>query len=418
LKFDLPADVFLSDSPERFRSLMLTWFDRSKRSLPWRTRKSLYGTWISEIMLQQTTVTVVVPHWEKFLVAFPDVQALASADQQDVLSQWSGLGYYRRARLLHQAARMVVSRWGGKFPVDRDGWLELPGVGPYASGAIASIGLGKRVPALDANARRVLSRWLVAAPPALNGLRPAHLDKISSLLVDPERPGDWNEALMELGALICRASTPRCGVCPVRDQCRAGCAGTADLIPAPKTTVVSTRVKLGLLVLTWRDRVLLLPPATGPVAFPEENPHPVRSDTSCLYMGLWGLPSTPWLPGHAGGPAAWPGGIWRPWLATVPNLAPFLGEQDPVLVGKFRHAITRYRLVVQVYGMRLVGGPALNFEDSLQSAITWSKGGISVTEEGKEGTHPTGRFWPWPVSGQPVSNLVKKSLVIAGKGIV
>ncbi len=418
MKLDLPADVFLSGSPELFRSLLLSWFDRHKRPLPWRLRRSLYGTWISEVMLQQTTVAVVVPYWEKFMAAFPDVRALAGADTEEVLSLWSGLGYYRRAHQLHQAAKTVVSRRGGKLPDDREGWRDLPGIGPYTSGAIAGIGLGMRVPALDANARRVLTRWLVARPQALDDLRPAHLDMIGAQMVDEDRPGDWNEAVMELGALICRASTPQCAACPVRDLCRAGSAGTGDLIPAPRISAETIRVQLGLLVLAWRDRVLLMRPASGPVFVPEGSPAPVRRDVSGLHKGMWGLPSTPWLPDLPGERAIWPGTVWRPWLDAIDGLELSAGGPDPAHLGNFRHSITRYRIEVKVYGLRLSGTDSLDCDDLLVPVISRPDGGISVSKTVTEGMLQTARFCRWPPVDQPVSNLVNKSLVVASKSIV
>ncbi len=418
MKSDLPAGVLLSGHPDRFRSLLLPWFDRNKRLLPWRTNRSLYGTWISEVMLQQTTVTVVVPYWEKFMAAFPDVHVLAAAELDEVLSLWSGLGYYRRARQLHQAAREVVSSGLGKLPDNREGWLALPGIGPYAGGAIASIGLGMRVPALDSNARRVLTRWLVREASVLDDLRPSHLDKVGSLLVDQHRPGDWNEALMELGALVCRASSPRCGACPVRDLCRAGSTGTTDLIPAPKAPVETIRVHLGLLVLAWRDRIMLMPPASGPVVVPAGSCDPVRRDVSGLHKGLWGLPATPWLPDFPKGQDVWPGSVWRPWLGSIPGLERLPRGVDPVLLGNFRHAITRYRLVVQVYGLRFSAKVPLDCRDFFQTAKSLPEGGISVSKEEKEGTLSGAGFYRWPSTNQPVSKLVNKSLVIAANSIV
>ncbi len=368
-------------------------------------------------MLQQTTVKVVVPYWEKFMAAFPDVHSLAAAEQDEVLSLWSGLGYYRRARQLHQAARDVVSSGHGKLPEDREGWLGMPGIGPYASGAIASISLGLRVPALDINARRVLTRWLVSDPAGLVGLRPSHLEMVGSLLVDHDRPGDWNESVMELGALICRVASPQCGVCPVMDVCRAGRTGTADLVPAPKAPAKSTRVQLGLLVLAWRDRIMLMPPASGPVVVPAGSAAPVRRDVTGLHKGLWGLPATPWLP-DLKDREAWPGSMWRPWLDTVPGLEPLPGGNDPILLGNFHHAITRYRLVVQVYGLRVSDNTSLDSEDLAQNAIPLPNSGISVSNEGKEGTLATPGFRRFPSINQPVSNLVNKSLVMAANSIV
>ena len=418
LQRDLSAGVGLSDRPERFRSLLLPWFDLNRRLLPWRTKRSLYGTWISEVMLQQTTVKVVVPYWEKFLAAFPDVQSLAAADQDEVLSLWSGLGYYRRARQLHQAAREAVTNGLGKLPDDREGWLELPGIGPYASGAISSIALGLRVPALDMNARRVLTRWLVSKTEDLDNLKPSHLEKSGAALVDPDRPGDWNEAVMELGALVCRVSSPRCGVCPVLDVCRAGQAGTAELVPAPKAPAKTTRVQLGLLVLSWRDRIMLMPPASGPVVVPAGSAAPVRRDVTGLHKGLWGLPSTPWLPALPKGQDVWPGSIWQPWLDTIPGLEPLPGGIDPVLLGNFHHAITRYRLAVQVYGLRVSDNALLDNEDLANKEISRSQGGISLSKVAKEGTLATRGFCRFPPGNQPVSNLVNKSLVIAANSIV
>lgn len=418
MKPDLPANVGLSDPPDRFRSLLLPWFDRNKRLLPWRTKRSLYGTWISEVMLQQTTVKVVVPYWEKFMKTFPDVRSLAAAELDEVLSLWSGLGYYRRARQLHQAARNVVSRGLGELPPDREGWLELPGIGPYASGAIASIALGLRVPALDINARRVLTRWLVSGPTGLAGLRPSHLERVAAHLVDQDRPGDWNEAIMELGALVCRVSSPQCGVCPVLDVCRAGRKGTTDLVPEPKVSVKTTRVQLGLLVLAWRDRILLMPPGSGPVVVPGGSAAPVRRDISGLYKGLWGLPATPWLSDLPKGQDVWPGSMWRPWLDTVPGLGSLPGGNDPGLLGNFPHAITRYRLVVRVYGLRVPDNSPLDQEDLAPNAISRPFGGISVSNEGKEGTFAIPEFCRFPFVNQPVSNLVNKSLVMAVDSIV
>jgi A/G-specific adenine glycosylase len=418
LNFEPPGTIFLADSPERYRTLLLSWFEGIRRPLPWRRHRTLYGTWISEMMLQQTTVASVVPYWEKFLDAFPDVEALAAADLEDVLSLWSGLGYYRRARHLHRAAKQVVDLLGGELPGDREGWLQLPGVGPYASGAIASIGLGIPVPALDANARRVLTRWLIEDPKDLEELRPFHLEKIGATLVDEIRPGDWNEALMELGALVCRASAPRCGSCPVRDLCRAHKAGTASRIPVAKAPVPTERVHLGVLVISWKDRVLLLPPGSGPVVVPVGSGVPVRGDLTGLHRGLWGLPSTPWLPGRSGGKSSWRGGIWRQWLDSISGLGPLSESGDPVLLGDFRHAVTRFRLVVQVFGLQLAKGPQSAGDGPFPTFKSQLQDGILIPQGGQDDTQMRGRFCNWGSPEHPVSNLVKKGLLVASKSFV
>jgi A/G-specific adenine glycosylase len=364
-------------------------------------------------MLQQTTVTTVVPYWERFMASFPDVASLAKADMEDVLRMWSGLGYYRRARQLHEAARILMTQENGQLPGDREGWLQLPGIGPYASGAIASIGLHQRVPALDANARRVLTRWLIETPDFLADLHPAHLEIVGTELVDPDRPGDWNEAVMELGALICRASNPLCGDCPVRDLCRAGRAGQADLIPPPKRAVANQRVQLGVLVLVWGDRILLMPPGGQPAVVPAGSPAPVRKDVSGLHKGLWGLPSTPWLPDPGDPKTVWPGRVWRPWLKEISGPGFPAEKGDPVLLGKFRHAVTRYRLLVQVYGLRLPGSPPAQGSPLPGKPNSILISGAAESLTGAEGTLFQARFCRWVDPEQPVSNLVKKSLLVA-----
>ncbi len=392
----------------KYRSTLLSWFDRSGRPLPWRSQRTLYGTWISEMMLQQTTVATVVPYWKKFLSAFPDVAALAAADEVDVLALWSGLGYYRRARNLHAAANLVVDKFGGVLPETRDQWLALPGVGPYASGAIASIGLGERVPALDANARRVLTRWLVGHPDQCASLKAGHLEVVGKDLVDPDRPGDWNEAVMELGALVCGATNPGCESCPVRSLCRAGGSGAADLIPPPQASPGVLQVRLGVLVVRCGDQILLTPPAGGYAAVPARSGKPVRADLTGLHQGLWGLPSTPWLPATAHNNTPWPAAFWRPWLERTLAHAPSLGAWKPVLLGSFSHAVTRYRLKVVVYGLHL--------PDSGELAREFLVPEISgpAASEGEAGCLAP-RYHLWPGDEMPVSRIVTKSLQLAAK---
>lgn len=412
-------DIHLADHPDRFRSLLLSWFDSVGRSLPWRRNRSLYGTWISEMMLQQTTVVVVESYWLKFMARFPDVHSLAGADEDEVLSLWSGLGYYRRARHLHAAASYVVEQLGGELPTDREGWLALPGVGPYASGAIASIGLGMMEPAIDANARRVLARWLMADPAIFPALKPAGLDAVGSELVDPDRPGDWNEALMELGALVCVAGAPRCEKCPVRDICRAGKAGTADLIPPPKAPAKSTQVELGLLAVLRGNRVLLMPPQYPPVAKVPGDLPPVRGDLSGLHGGLWGLPSGPWLPLAEPGESLLTGRIWHPFLAGLDGLQVDAIKGEPFLVGSFAHAITRYRLTVRVFGVRLEYGlpeGKMERERAEPGSRKWS---VDLGPESPASDQNIeALFCQRARLGQPVSNLVTKAMSLIAKSSV
>ena len=201
-----------------FSSDLLNWYDRCGRTLPWRGERDPYRIWLSEIMLQQTQAETVKGYYARFLSAFPDVAALAAAGEQEVLKLWEGLGYYSRARNLHGAARIVAGQLGGVFPPDAEGLRKLPGIGPYAANAIASIAYGEPVPALDGNQARVLSRvlaWDAVLKTPFDLLNPA-LEWISR-----DRPGDYNQALMDLGAMICTPRSPGCANCPVAGHCRA-----------------------------------------------------------------------------------------------------------------------------------------------------------------------------------------------------
>lgn len=241
------------------RARLLRWYRRARRDLPWRRRVSPYRIWISEIMLQQTTTAAVAAKYERFLRRFPDLPALAAATEDEVLERWAGLGYYRRARHLRRAAIEVLSRHGGTFPSDFDAVLALPGIGRYTAGAILSIAFRRPYPVVDGNVVRVFSR--------LFGLRgrakdPAFIKRIWSraeTLVPKKDPGDWNQALMELGATVCTPDSPSCGVCPVADVCAANEKELQDRLPTPekRREVIAVRwVCLRILrngkLLIWR----------------------------------------------------------------------------------------------------------------------------------------------------------------------
>jgi len=351
---------------------LLAWYDTEARRLPWREHPSLYGTWISEIMLQQTTVATVIPYWERFMARLPDVGALAAADESEVLALWSGLGYYRRARSLHQAARQIAADHAGRLPTDAVGWRALPGVGDYTAGAVASIGAGERVPAVDANARRVLTRWLCGSEAAAAELGESALRRQASVLVDPHRPGDWNQAIMELGATLCRAGSARCDVCSVQGQCRAGQAGIAERVPPPRSMVPIVPVWLTLLVVYHEETVALVPPDANSLQKIAGAGRPVRSDFASLHEGLWGLPCSPWYPwppaGRAGVETADSGGTGRQgkrrevlvratdlaragWRRCLDDAGARVAEIS--VAGSIRHGITRYRIIGVVTLARL-----------------------------------------------------------------
>jgi A/G-specific adenine glycosylase len=197
----------------RFQRQLLAWYDHHRRDLPWRANRDPYRVWLSEIMLQQTRVAAVIEHYQEFLRRFPTIKKLAAAREASVLAAWSGLGYYRRARMLHAAAKVVVREYAGKFPTTAEGWLALPGVGRYTAAAIASISFDQPVAVVDGNVERVLQR--------VSGTRRSgeELWQAANDLLEAKRPGDFNQAMMELGAVLCTPRAPACLTCPVVELC-------------------------------------------------------------------------------------------------------------------------------------------------------------------------------------------------------
>jgi A/G-specific adenine glycosylase len=205
-----------TDSPGRnhlFQRHLLAWYERNRRDLPWRRDHHPYHVWLAEIMLQQTRVAAVLEHYRKFRQRFPTVKKLAAAQEASVLAAWSGLGYYRRARMLHAAARTIVKEHGGKFPASAEGWRALPGIGRYTAAAIASIAFGEPVAVVDGNVERVLQRLLG------RNLRGQEMWQAAEAWLSREHPGDFNQAMMELGATVCLPRAPVCLACPVFDFC-------------------------------------------------------------------------------------------------------------------------------------------------------------------------------------------------------
>ena len=238
---------------------LLRWYDRSARDLPWRRLPDdPYAQWLAEMMLQQTQTATVAPYFEKFLERFPSVSDLASADRQSVLELWAGLGYYRRAHLLHDAARIVANDLGGRFPDTVEGLRTLPGVGRYTAGAIASVAFDRRAPILDGNVKRVLARvFAVREAPD----EPRTLDRLWHLaeeILPQRRCGDFNQALMDLGATVCTPKRPACGDCPVKGHCAALQLGKVDVIPAPRRRAAQRKVDMRAFIVTSPRRILLV----------------------------------------------------------------------------------------------------------------------------------------------------------------
>jgi A/G-specific adenine glycosylase len=242
-----------------FQRRLLDWFGAYRRELPWRASRDPYRIWVAEIMLQQTRIAAVMPYYERFLAKFPTVESLARAPQDDVLTVWSGLGYYSRARNLHRAAQEIVVRHGGEFPRTLDAALALPGIGRYTAAAVLSIAYDAPLAVLDGNVARVLARLGAIRGDLRAPRRWRELSASAQRLLAPESPGDWNQALMELGETICTPQIPRCPACPVSRWCLARARGLTREIPAPRKKRAPVRVRIAAAILRDpRGRTLLV----------------------------------------------------------------------------------------------------------------------------------------------------------------
>jgi A/G-specific adenine glycosylase len=236
---------------------LLAWFTANARDLPWRRTDDLYAIWVSEIMLQQTQVATVIPYWQRFLARFPTVAALAAADEQEVLRLWEGLGYYRRARQLHAAARQIVAEHGSQFPTAFAAVRELPGIGRYTAGAVLSIGRDERLPILEANTIRVFSRLTAFAGEPATTAGQKHLWSIAEALLPAKQCGAFNQALMELGSEVCTPKAPDCDRCPVATLCQARRLGLVEQIPRRAKRMNYEDVTEIAVIVHDRGRVLL-----------------------------------------------------------------------------------------------------------------------------------------------------------------
>jgi A/G-specific adenine glycosylase len=259
---------------------LLTWYDRHRRDLPWRAAPGAhpdpYRVWLSEIMLQQTTVVTVGPYFDRFVARWPSVSALAAAALDEVLHHWQGLGYYARARNLHACAKVVVERHGGRFPDEVAGLRALPGIGDYTAAAIAAIAFDRREAAVDGNVERVVAR-LFAVREAVTAAK-ARLRALAGALVPAQRAGDFAQAMMDLGATICTPRQPRCVLCPWRDWCAARAGGFAEDLPA-RVEKPERPLRQGVVFwLTRPDGAVLLR----------------RREEKGLLGGMIEVPSTPW----------------------------------------------------------------------------------------------------------------------------
>ena len=328
---------------ESVRRKLVAWYHDAHRELPWRRDRDPYRVLVSEMMLVQTTVTAVVPYFERFLARFPSVSALAEADESAVIKQWEGLGYYRRARQLHSAARAIVERHGGSVPDDPDALRALPGVGRYIAGAILSFAFDRPAPILEANTQRVLARWLAWGEDLKKTKSQARLWEAAARLVPPAGAGTFNQAFMELGALVCTPRSPSCLFCPVSAECRARQLGLQESVPviAPKAPPLEVEEACALVV---RDGRLLI----------------VQRGPGGLWDGFWEFPTI-----HLAG--ADPGGrsFGEP-VDLVDGVRRLTGAAIQVgpLAHSLRYSVTKHRVRLDAYGAvglseRLTAGPGL-----------------------------------------------------------
>jgi A/G-specific adenine glycosylase len=306
---------------------LLNWYNIQARSLPWRGNPDPYAVWVSEIMLQQTRVETVIPYFEHWMRRFPTINSLALASQQDVLAAWEGLGYYGRARNLHRAAQLVQNTMGGKLPADRQALQKLPGIGRYTSGAIASIAFGLDEPTLDGNIRRVLARLFNVEIPAQSPGGERVLWKLAADHLPISRAGDYNQALMDLGAVICLPRLPECLHCPLADFCQARQLGVQEQRPVslPKPILPNHTVSAAVIL---RDGKVLI--AQRPV--------------NGLLGGMW----------------EFPGGKMEPGEDLQACLRREICEELGVAVdirdklGTYRHAYTHFRVTVHAFYCKLI----------------------------------------------------------------
>jgi A/G-specific adenine glycosylase len=311
------------DPAERARAVAVAlgaWFEGVARDLPWRRERAPYSVWLSEIMLQQTRVDTVVPYFQRFLARFPDVRALAAAELDDVLHLWSGLGYYRRARQLHATAREVTQRYGGVFPAEAPELRALPGIGAYTAGAIASIAYGKREPLVDGNVARVLARLEGIADPIKSPTTVRRVWAVAARLLPDDRPGRFNEALMELGATVCTPRDPRCDACPLGPYCVALASGRERELPVTESKRPAPVVEAVAAVLVDTE---------GRVLF-------ARRREGGLFGGLW---EPPMIEGEASPSAA------RPRFKTI---GLDLGRGPLRTAGQVTHLLSHRRMSVTV----------------------------------------------------------------------
>ena len=312
------------DWRRQFRRKLLAWYRRHARELPWRRDREAYRVWISEIMLQQTTVVAVKPFFERFMAAFPTIAELAAAEEDAVLRQWEGLGYYRRARQLHRAAKIIVAEHGGQFPDDAEAVRSLPGIGRYTAGAILSIAYDQPAPILEANTVRLLSRLLAYRGDTSRAAAQRLLWHAAETLLPARGAGRFNQALMELGSQICKPREPDCPNCPVLTLCPTHRDGLQKLIPVLRRKPLIEQIREAAVIIRRRGRMLL-----------------VRCGDDERWAGLWDFPRVPCDRADASPTAAE--------LTAKVRQRTGIVIENPRLIATLRHTVTRFRITLECF---------------------------------------------------------------------
>lgn len=326
----MPAADSNSESgrDHQFKQLLLGWYDRNARSLPWRDPVTPYRTWASEIMLQQTRVDTVIPYFLRWMERFPTVEALAQASEQEVLQMWEGLGYYSRARNLHKAAQTVQNAYGGQLPHTAEGLQKLPGIGKYTAGAISSIAFGEVQIALDGNLKRVIARTDAIALPVQSKEAEQEIRRILERRIDHYRPGDFNQALMDLGATVCLPANPLCSVCPLNSVCAAYAQGKQNEYPQMVKKPAVPHYNVAAAVIWRAGRVLI-----------------VQRPADKLLGSLWEFPGGKQEAGET---------LQE---CLVREIREELGAEVSVgdAVGRYKHAYTHFKVTLTAFHCTLTG---------------------------------------------------------------
>ncbi|MEY4613125.1 MAG: putative A/G-specific adenine glycosylase YfhQ [Planctomycetota bacterium] len=345
----IPKPSLLPSARKLLGTSLLFWFAERKRDLPWRKTKDPYSIWVSEIMLQQTQVATVIPYFERFLKSFPTLDILAAADEQEVLMHWQGLGYYRRARMMHQAAKIILSNHDGIFPREPEALSQLPGLGRYTRNAVLSQAFDSRLPILEANTKRVLARLFGLMQDIDSSSGNKFLWEAAEDILPESDIGAFNQAMMELGSLVCTVSSPKCGSCPLSTICLARQSDLVGNIPVKKKKVVVTQVAELATVLVNGKKILL-----------GKRPAGQR------WAGLWEVPHD--TPTYDVSELKALRSISKKYVSLMPRK--FLE------IGRVVHPVTRFKITVRVFLGKVSGRAKSGFYEELAWVAPEEMGGF------------------------------------------